>query len=68
VTTLEETLRTARRVLGGAHPDVAETENTLRDSRRALRERESLLAKYLLYAASALAIGAFVLAQRARRR
>ena len=40
VTTLEETSRTARRVLGGAHPRVVEIEETLRDARAALRARE----------------------------
>ena len=36
VTTLEETARTARRVLGGAHPDVVVIERTLRESLAAL--------------------------------
>ena len=65
---LEDTARIARRVLGGAHPTFAEIEISLLYSRHALRDRESLLAKYLLYAASALAIGAFALVQRYRRR
>jgi hypothetical protein len=41
VTTLEETARTARRVLGGAHPNTAGIEVTLRQSRVALRVRET---------------------------
>ena len=40
VTTLEGTTRTARRVLGGAHPLVAQIEGKLRDARAALRARE----------------------------
>jgi tetratricopeptide (TPR) repeat protein len=36
VTTLEETERTARRVLGGAHPDVVRIELALRESQAAL--------------------------------
>ena len=60
---LEDTARIARRVLGGAHPTVANIEKALRNSRRALRARESLLAQYLLYGASALAIAAFALAR-----
>ena len=41
VTTLEETARTARRVLGGAHPMIDEVESKLRDARAALRAREA---------------------------
>ena len=41
VTTLEETSRTARRVLGGAHPTVVKMERALRDARAALRARET---------------------------
>ena len=40
VTTLEETERTARRVLGGAHPVVASIENSLRNARALLAARE----------------------------
>ena len=36
VTTLEETERTARRVLGGAHPSATVIGNSLRESRAAL--------------------------------
>jgi hypothetical protein len=68
VSTLEETERIARRVFGGAHPLVRVTEDFLRKSRRALSDREALLAKYLLYGASALAIAAFALVQLSRRR
>ena len=41
VTTLEDTERTARRVLGGAHPDTAVIEDNLRGARSALRARET---------------------------
>ena len=64
VSTLEETERIARRVFGGAHPLVRVTEDFLRKSRRALSDREALLAQYLLYGASALAITAFALFRR----
>ena len=40
VTTLEETERTARRVLGKTHPTVAQFEHNLRNSRTVLRARE----------------------------
>ena len=41
VETLEETERTARRVMGGAHPLTARFENHLRMARAALRAREA---------------------------
>ena len=41
VTTLTKTASTMRRVLGGAHPNVAVAEATLRESRAVLRARES---------------------------
>jgi len=41
VTTLEETERTARRVLGGAHPTTEGIEATLRQARVALRVCET---------------------------
>ena len=41
VTTLEETERTARRVLGGAHPVAVHIQPHLRDARAALRARET---------------------------
>ena len=40
-TTLEETERTARRVLGGAHPATTAHEESLRYAREMLREREA---------------------------
>ena len=40
VTTLEETERAARRVLGGVHPVTEATERALRHSRAALRARD----------------------------
>ena len=41
VTTLEETARTTRRVLGGAHPHTVDMEQSLRKARAALRARET---------------------------
>ena len=41
VNTLEETERTARRVLGGAHPLVGQVERALRQARAALRTRDA---------------------------
>ncbi len=41
VTTLEETERTACRVLGGAHPTTVGIEGALRSARAALRARET---------------------------
>ena len=41
VTTLEDTERIARRVLGGAHPEVVLLEQDLRRSRAELRARET---------------------------
>ena len=41
VMTLEDSSRTARRVLGGTHPDVAEVEKVLEDARADLRARET---------------------------
>ena len=41
VTTLEDTERIARRVLGSAHPITAGIENQLRYARAALRARET---------------------------
>ena len=41
VTSLEELERTARRVLGGAHPLTVDIEGELREVRAALRARET---------------------------
>ena len=41
VATLEETARTARRVLGGANPTTADIERELKKSRAKLRARET---------------------------
>ena len=41
VNTLEEIERIARRVFGGAHPDVATIETALQDARAAPRARET---------------------------
>ena len=41
MTTLEDTERVAKRVLGGAHPDVAGIRNSLRLSREVLDARET---------------------------
>ena len=40
VTTLEDTARIARRVLGGAHPLTGDIEAALREARATLRARE----------------------------
>ena len=41
VTTLEQTERTARRVMGGAHPLTVDIEGELRNARAALHARET---------------------------
>ena len=41
VTTLEETARTARRVMGGANPITVGLEDDLQNARAALRAREA---------------------------
>ena len=41
VTTLEDTERTARRILGGAHPNVGSMEESLQQARATLRARET---------------------------
>ncbi len=41
VTTLEDSTRTARRVLGGAHPTTTAIEDSLRNAQAALRARET---------------------------
>ena len=41
VTTIEDTARRARRVLGGAHPTAEIIDSTLEDARAALRAREA---------------------------
>ena len=41
VAILEDAERIARRVLGGAHPEVSNMEASLRDARAALRAREA---------------------------
>ena len=47
VTTLEETERIARRVLGGAHPDTAAIEGNLRNARIMLLRREMALLRWI---------------------
>ena len=49
VTTLEETARTARRVLGGAHPITAQIEVGLRESRAVVAAREAQAPGELIY-------------------
>ena len=69
VETLEDLALIARRVFGSSHPELVTIElGALKEAQRALRAREALLAKYLLYAASALAIAAFALARSRRSR
>ena len=48
VTTLEETERIARRVLGGAHPLTSAIEDDLRDARATLRPRDTLVHEELV--------------------
>ena len=40
---IEETMRTAQRVLGGTHPHVVEIKPALRNARAVLRARETRL-------------------------
>ena len=61
---LEPAQRTARRVFGGQNPLTQGIELALQAAQATLRARESLLAQYLLYGASALAITAFALFRR----
>jgi hypothetical protein len=60
---LDDLALIARRVLGISHPEDEAIELALKEAQAALRAREALLAKYLLYGASALAIAAFALAR-----
>ena len=64
VTTLEDTERTARRVLGGAHPLTTAMEDNLRQARAALREEARPRGAAIIYAAAALAAAAAVLVLR----
>ena len=48
VSTLGETTRIARRVLGGAHPLTSAIEDDLRDARAALRPRDTLVHEELV--------------------
>ena len=64
VTTLEETERTARRVLGGAHPLTTAMEDSLRQARAALRAREEALAAIIYAAAAALAAAAVLVLRK----
>jgi len=57
VETLEETERTARRVLGGAHPLVADFERALRGARAALAAREGEDASAIREAMAATTLG-----------
>jgi hypothetical protein len=59
VRTLEDTERTARRVLGGSHPDTRGVENNLRCAREATEKRLEAMS-YLLYAAAALTVAALL--------
>ena len=54
LTTLEDTVRIARRVLGGAHPLVAQFEKSLRYARAALRESRCPSGEVILYVAVAV--------------
>ena len=50
VTTLEDTARTARRVLGGAHPSTMGLETSLRNARTVLRAKETGDMSYIIEA------------------
>ncbi|CAH0372041.1 unnamed protein product [Pelagomonas calceolata] len=68
VNTLEELERTARRVLGGAHPLTTAMEDNLRQARAALREevREEARTRgaAIIYAAAALAVAAVLVLRK----
>ena len=64
VTTLEELDRTARRVLGGAHPTTVRNERSLRNARAILSVRENAPTCVAIFAAAALAAAAAVLVLR----
>ena len=55
VTTLEDTERTARRVLGGAHPRAVDIEADLREARAALAAREAPVQEKLAQECSEIA-------------
>ena len=50
VTTLEDTARTARRLLGGAHPSTMGLETSLRNARTVLRAKETGDMSYIIEA------------------
>ena len=64
VTTLEELDRTARRVLGGAHPTTLRNERSLRNARAILSVREVAPTCVAIFAAAALALAAACLARK----
>ena len=64
VMTLEELARTARRVLGNAHPLAVNLERDLRQARAALRAREEALAAVIYAAAAALAVAAVLVLRK----
>ena len=64
VTTLEELDRTARRVLGGAHPTTVRNERSLRNARAILSVREVAPTCVAIFAAAALALAAAYLARK----
>jgi len=64
VMTLEDLERTARRVLGRAHPLTSAIEINLRDARAALRAREEAVAAIIYAAAAALAVAAVLVLRK----
>jgi len=64
VTMLEELERTARRVLGGAHPTTVRTERSLRNARAILSVRANAPTCVAIFAAAALALAAAYLARK----
>jgi tetratricopeptide (TPR) repeat protein len=64
VSKLEELERTAKRVLGGAHPLTTAMEDNLRQARAVLRAREEALAAIIYAAAAALAVAAVLVLRK----
>ena len=68
VTTLEETIQTARRVLGNNHPIVLEIGKCLRNSRKALADARASSEQLALAALAFVAAVAFLVGRRYLRR
>ena len=68
MTTLEETIQTARRVLGNNHPIVLEIGKCLRNSRKALADARASSEQLALAALAFVAAVAFLVGRRYLRR